>query len=115
MPDSLMVNREACEKQIEQFLDLLPELFTTHMSVESCAGSALTIANKLMSKNGGRITVFSTNRVNCGLGKLEERSAPNPDSNEMLNGATDFYKTLAIDANQHHVSNQVFLIAFECR
>jgi hypothetical protein len=76
-------------------------MFNTHLVPESCAGSALTIAQKMMSKNGGRITVFSTNRINKGLGQLSERKSGTEDP--MLNGATDFYKTLAIEANQHHV------------
>ena len=70
-------------------------------------GSALTIAKQMMSKNGGRISVFSTNRINKGLGKLDERKSASNDSNELLNAATDFYKTLAIEANQHHVSQYI--------
>lgn len=113
MPDSLMVNREACEKQIEEFLHLLPTMFNTHLTPESCAGSALTIAQKMMSKNGGRLTMFSTNRINRGLGVLEERKSDNNDSNEMLNGSTDFYKTLAIEANQHHVRKYIIFMIFK--
>ena len=48
--------------------------------------------------------MFSTARVTSGLGKLEERHQSNKDKGaEMLNAKTDFYKTLALDANQHHV------------
>ena len=39
-----------------------------------------------------------------GLGKLEERQQEKGKGAEMLNAKTDFYKTMALDANQHHVS-----------
>ena len=103
-PEGLIVNREECQQQIEDFLKQLPTIFSNSTSSESCAGSALTIGKKLITKNGGRISLFSTTRINCGLGKLEERKSSKPDSNEMLNAKTDYYKTLAIDANQQHVS-----------
>ena len=103
-PDGLIVNREECPQQIEDFLKQLPTIFSNSTSTESCAGSALTIGKKLITKNGGRISLFSTTRINVGLGKLEERKSSKADSNEMLNAKTDYYKTLAIDANQQHVS-----------
>ena len=100
------MNREECSEQIERFLKQLPTIFSDTVSPESCAGSAITIGKKLMARNGGRISIFSTTRINCGLGKLEDRKASKPNSNEMINAKTDYYKTLAIEANQHHVSEQ---------
>ena len=61
-----------------------------------------------MARNGGRVTIFSTSRINTGLGKLDDRTQTNKqtksNSNEMINAKTDYYKTLAIEANQHHVN-----------
>ena len=65
--DGLMVNREECQEQIEAFLALLPVIFGKTAETASCAGSAISIGQKLMAKNGGRVTVFSTARVNTGI------------------------------------------------
>ena len=61
-----MVNREECQEQIEAFLALLPVIFGKTTETASCAGSAISIGQKLMAKNGGRVSVFSTARVNTG-------------------------------------------------
>ena len=65
--DGLMVNREECQEQIEAFLALLPVIFGKTAETASCAGSAISIGQKLMAKNGGRVSVFSTARVNTGI------------------------------------------------
>ena len=38
MPDSLLVNREQCQNQIRHFLKILPSLFNSSYSTDSCAG-----------------------------------------------------------------------------
>ena len=65
-PDGLMVNREECQEQIEAFLAQLPIIFSKTAETCSCAGSAISIGQTLMAKNGGRVSVFSTARVNSG-------------------------------------------------
>jgi len=110
MPDSILVNRQESASQIEQFLKMLPNLFKTTVSPSSCGGSAITVGQKMLSKNGGRISLFSTTRISEGLGKLEERT---PKDGECLNGVTDFYKTLAIEANQHHIAIDLFLFGHQ--
>ena len=48
-------------------------------------------------------------KILLGLGKLEERQQEKgKKSAEILNAKTDFYKTMALDANQHHVRSFTF-------
>ena len=48
-------------------------------------------------------------KILLGLGKLEERQQEKgKKSAEILNAKTDFYKTMALDANQHHVRSLTF-------
>ena len=89
---------------------MLPNLFKSTLSPSSCGGSAITVGQKMLSKNGGRISLFSTTRISEGLGKLQERT---PNDGECLNGVTDFYKTLAIEANQQHIAIDLFLFGHQ--
>lgn len=52
--------------------------------------------------------------VILGLGKLEERQQEKGKGAEMLNAKTDFYKTMALDANQHHVSFFLVITGHNC-
>ena len=86
----------------------------------SAFGSALSIAYKLLSSLGGRITVFQAALPNMGGNDgsvLNNREDPNNRTVQarstqaltpLLNPVTDFYKKLALECSEHHVAVDIF-------
>lgn len=112
-PCDLLVNLQSCKEQIVQMLSDLPEMFNGSQETDSCLGSALQAAYKMVSPTGGRITVLQATLPNIGPGSLKAREGvQGKETNDisLLGPSTDFYKKLALDCSGQQVAVDCFIL-----
>ncbi|KAG8861073.1 COPII subunit [Serendipita sp. 405] len=125
-PNDILVNLSEQRKPLESLLGRINEMFagSTGMtapgmhgipSSPSAMGPALQAGYKLISPIGGKLLVLSASLPTLGAGALKDRDDPklfgtSKESN-LLQPASPFYKTFAIDCSRSQVSVDMFLFS----
>ncbi|KAI9193751.1 uncharacterized protein BJ171DRAFT_429315, partial [Polychytrium aggregatum] len=113
IPDSLLVSLTESRALIESLLQRLGEMFKNTQNVQFCLARALQAANKLLSPIGGKIVILTSTLPNLTDGILKEREDPKAlgtsKESALLQPATGFYKSLAVDCSRSQISLDVFL------
>ncbi|KAL1844114.1 hypothetical protein VTJ49DRAFT_4966 [Mycothermus thermophilus] len=115
VPHELLVPLTECRQSIENFLTKLPDMFANNQNNGSCMGSALRAGHKLISPLGGKLVVLSASLPNVGYGKLEMREDKKllgtSKENGLLQTASSFYKSFAVECSKNQVSVDMFLFS----
>jgi protein transport protein SEC24 len=115
VPTELLVPLSECRLNIENFLSKLPEMFQNNQSTQSCMGSALRAGHMLISPLGGKLVVLTASLPNVGVGKLEMREDKKilgtSKENSLLQTASSFYKSFAVECSKNQVSIDMFLFS----
>ena len=115
VPQELLVPLSECRSSIENFLTKLPDMFAENQNNGSCMGSALRAGHKLISPLGGKIVVLSASLPNVCYGKLEMREDKKllgtSKENGLLQTASGFYKSFAVECSKNQVSIDMFLFS----
>ncbi|KAL2268143.1 hypothetical protein VTJ83DRAFT_2989 [Remersonia thermophila] len=115
VPHELLVPLAECRGSIESFLTKLPDMFANNQNTGSCMGSALRAGHKLISPLGGKLVVLSASLPNVGYGKLEMREDKKllgtSKENGLLQTASSFYKSFAVECSKNQVSVDMFLFS----
>lgn len=128
-----MVNLRSKRDMIEEFLrDVMPNFPGSEsgdsspavIDSESALGPALSVAYKILSGIGGRVTVFQASLPTLGSpgdgSVLKNREDPNIRSanssstaalTPLLNPVSDFYKKLALECCEHQVAVDLFALS----
>ena len=112
-PDGLLANLTDKRDQIIKLLSNLPTTHAESSHTQSALGSALTAAQQLMQKVGGRVTVFTASLPNIGPGALKHREDPNQRASAdvlHITPATDFYKKLALTCSGQQIAVDLFTL-----
>jgi protein transport protein SEC24 len=109
LPEFLMINLTENKETIQTFLQDLPNLFNNSNDTENALGTALTVAFKLLTGTGGRVTVMQTCLPTCGVGSLKIRSDSIEKDSQSLGPQTDFYKKLALECASVHIAVDLFM------
>ncbi|KFD52515.1 hypothetical protein M514_06549 [Trichuris suis] len=102
------------EKEVREFLQMLPELFDNGNSPHLAFGSAISAAHQLIASTGGRVTAFLANLPDIGQGCLQNREDPNMRAAKEvkhMSAACDFYKLLALDCTANQVAVDLFILS----
>uniref|UniRef100_A0A5S6R125 Protein transport protein Sec24B n=1 Tax=Trichuris muris TaxID=70415 RepID=A0A5S6R125_TRIMR len=102
------------EKEVREFLEMLPELFESASSPHLAFGSAVSAAHQLIASTGGRITTFLATLPDTGQGSLKNREDPNMRAAkevQHMSAACDFYKLLALDCTANQVAVDLFVLS----
>ncbi|KAH0580954.1 hypothetical protein H2248_012107 [Termitomyces sp. 'cryptogamus'] len=114
-PTDLLVNLAESRSALETLLGRIPEMFKDNIIVGSAMGPALQAGFKLMSPIGGKIMVLSSTLPSLGAGALKSREDPKvlgtTKESALLQAASPFYKTFAIECSRAHVSVDMFLFS----
>ena len=118
-PEGLLIHLSENRKAVDAFLHKLPAMFnptTVPTSSSSNAlGAALQAALQMISSVGGKLIVIQSSLPNLGPGALSPREDPKmlgtPSENGLLQPASSFYKSLAVDCSKVQVSVDMFLFA----
>ncbi|VDB95508.1 unnamed protein product [Peniophora sp. CBMAI 1063] len=112
-PFDLLVNLKEAREALEALLDSFPNIFKDSTSPGSALGSALEIGFQLMAPVGGKLIVLSASLPTVGAGALKNREEPKvlgtPKESGLLQPASAFYKTFAIECSRMQVSVDMFL------
>ncbi|KAJ2895300.1 uncharacterized protein MKZ38_006710 [Zalerion maritima] len=115
VPQDLLVPLSECTNNLEKFLTGLPDMFKNNQNNGSCLGSALRAGHKLISPLGGKITVLSASLPNIGHAKLDMREDKKllgtSKENSLLQTASSFYKSFAVECSKSQVSIDMFLFS----
>ncbi|XP_054166349.1 protein transport protein Sec24B-like [Oppia nitens] len=125
--DNILVNLHSKRAQIDEFLtEILPNFPLDNPNdvvydSGSALGAALTIAYKVLSSLGGRITLIQAALPNTGNPNdgsvLTNREDPNKRAanannlnalTPLLNPGTDFYKKLSLECSEHQIAVDLF-------
>ncbi|KAJ8489583.1 hypothetical protein ONZ45_g13530 [Pleurotus djamor] len=114
-PTDLLVNLVECRASLEALLGRVNDMFQDNMTVGSALGPALQAGFKLMSHIGGKITVLSSSLPSVGQGALKNREDSKilgtSKESGLLQAASPFYKTFAIECSRAQVSVDMFLFS----
>ncbi|CDO68670.1 hypothetical protein BN946_scf184790.g19 [Trametes cinnabarina] len=114
-PTDLLVNLTESRPAIENLLSRLNEMFQDNHTIGSALGPALQAAFKLMAHIGGKIQVLSASLPSVGAGALKNREDPKvlgtSKESALLQPASPFYKTFAIECSRAQVSVDMFLFS----
>jgi protein transport protein SEC24 len=111
LPDGLLVNLSECRAMVEFFLKELPKLYQDNHDTDSALGSALQIAQKLLSTTGGRVTVVQTRIPNINPGALHDQVTSSTSKAPTSIGPTsDYYKKLSLDYASFQIACDLFLL-----
>ena len=114
-PDGLLLTLSECRENIEDFLGKLQGMFQNTQNAGSCLGPALRAAHRLLTSIGGKVIVLTASMPNLGVGKLEMREEKKllgtSKENSLLQTATGFYKTFAVECSKSQVSVDMFLFS----
>jgi protein transport protein SEC24 len=115
IPHNLLVTLSECRQNIENFLNKLQGMFQDTQNGGSAMGSALRAGHKLIAPIGGKMTVLSASLPNIGYGKLEMREDKKmlgtSKENSLLQTASSFYKSFAVECSKTQVSIDMFLFS----
>ncbi|KAI0087345.1 protein transporter SEC24 [Irpex rosettiformis] len=114
-PTDLLVNLAEARASLEALLGRLGDMFKENHIIGSALGPALQAAFQLMSPIGGKIIVLSSSLPSVGAGALKNREDPKilgtTKESGLLQAASPFYKTFAIECSRGQVSVDMFLFS----
>ncbi|KAG6865001.1 COPII subunit, partial [Blastosporella zonata] len=114
-PTDLLVNLAEARSTLETLLGRINDMFQENSIVGSAMGPALQAGFKLMAPIGGKIVVLSSSLPSVGAGALKPREDPKvlgtAKESALLQAASPFYKTFAIECSRAHVSVDMFLFS----
>ncbi|KAL4071423.1 Sec23/Sec24 trunk domain-containing protein [Scleroderma yunnanense] len=114
-PTDLLVNLSEARASLEALLTRINDMFQDNHTVGSAMGPALQAGFKLMAPIGGKIIVLSASLPNVGAGVLKNREDPKvlgtTKESGLLQPASPFYKTFAIECSRAQVSVDMFLFS----
>ncbi|KXN89326.1 Protein transport protein SEC24 [Leucoagaricus sp. SymC.cos] len=114
-PSDLLVNLAESRSSLEALLGRINDMFQDNSIIGSAMGAALQAGFKLMSPIGGKIVVLSSSLPSVGAGALKNREDPKilgtAKESGLLQAASPFYKTFAIDCSRAQVSVDMFLFS----
>ncbi|KAK4687289.1 protein transport protein SEC24, partial [Tremellales sp. Uapishka_1] len=114
-PVDLLVNMDESRQAIEALLGKLSDMFQDSHVVGNAFGSGLQAAHQLVGKIGGKIIALTASLPTLGIGALKARDDPKllgtKSESSLLQAASSFYKTFAIDCSKSQVSVDMFLFA----
>lgn len=115
IPGDLLVTLSECRENIERFLDKLQDMFQNTQNGGCAMGSALRAGYKLISHVGGKLTVLTSSLPNVGHGHLTPREDKKvlgtSKENSLLQTASSFYKSFAVECSKAQVSVDMFLFS----
>ncbi|KZT71854.1 hypothetical protein DAEQUDRAFT_763356 [Daedalea quercina L-15889] len=114
-PTDLLVNLSEARAPLEALLGRLGDMFADNNTIGSALGPALQAGFKLMTPIGGKIVVLSASLPSIGAGALKNREDPKilgtSKESGLLQAASPFYKTFAIECSRAQVSVDMFLFS----
>ncbi|KAF8887587.1 CPII coat sec24 protein [Infundibulicybe gibba] len=114
-PTDLLVNLAEAHSSLEALLGRINDMFQENSIIGSAMGPALQAGFKLMSPIGGKIMVLSAALPSVGAGALKNREDPKilgtSKESGLLQAASPFYKTFAIECSRAQVSVDMFLFS----
>ncbi|KAJ3516013.1 hypothetical protein NLJ89_g1396 [Agrocybe chaxingu] len=114
-PNDLLVNIAEARASLEALLGKIGEMFQENSIIGSAMGPALQAGFKLMAPIGGKIIVLSSTLPSVGAGALKNREDPKilgtAKESGLLQAASPFYKTFAIECSRTQVSVDMFLFS----
>ncbi|EFP89154.2 uncharacterized protein PGTG_14995 [Puccinia graminis f. sp. tritici CRL 75-36-700-3] len=115
MASDLLVNLTETRPAIETLASKLNDMFKDSHCMGNAMGPALQAAYKLISHIGGKIMVLSASLPSLGPGALKAREDPKvlgtSKESSLLQAATGFYKSFAIDCSRSQVSVDMWLFS----
>ncbi|KAI0252493.1 protein transporter SEC24 [Lactifluus subvellereus] len=114
-PNDLLVNLSECRAAVESLLGRLNDMFADNHTIGSALGPALQSGFKLINPIGGKLVVLSSSLPSIGAGALKNREDPKilgtPKESGLLQTASPFYKSFAIECSRAQVSVDMFLFS----
>lgn len=114
-PQDLLVNAQEARPALENLLGRLSDMFADTYTTGSALGAGLQAAFKLVSNIGGKIITLSASLPSLGPGALKNRDdrklLGTAKESTLLQPASSFYKTFAIDCSRAQVSVDMFLFS----
>ncbi|PPQ86617.1 hypothetical protein CVT25_006801 [Psilocybe cyanescens] len=114
-PNDLLVNIAESRASLEALLGRIGDMFQENSIIGSALGPALQAGFKLMAPIGGKIVVLSSTLPSVGPGALKNREDPKilgtAKESGLLQAASPFYKTFAIECSRTQVSVDMFLFS----
>ncbi|TFY77941.1 hypothetical protein EWM64_g6073 [Hericium alpestre] len=114
-PTDLLVNLSEARASLESLLGRVNDMFQENHTLGSALGPALQAGFKLMAPIGGKIMVLSSTLPTIGPGALKNREDPKvlgtSKESGLLQSASPFYKTFAIECSRAQVSVDMFLFS----
>ncbi|PPR00131.1 hypothetical protein CVT24_008933 [Panaeolus cyanescens] len=114
-PTDLLVNVAESRASLESLLGRIGDMFADNTVIGSALGPALQAGFKLMAPIGGKIVVLSSALPSVGAGALKNREDPKilgtAKESGLLQSASPFYKTFAIECSRTQVSVDMFLFS----
>lgn len=115
VPNGLLVNLTECRPNIELLLSRIGEMFSQSLNPNNALASALKAAHRLIGNVGGKVICLTASLPNVGFAKLEAREdrklLGTAKETSLLQTATSFYKSFAIECNRSQVTIDMFLFA----
>ncbi|KAJ3836161.1 protein transporter SEC24 [Lentinula raphanica] len=100
---------------LENLLTRINDMFKENSIIGSALGPALQAGFKLMVPIGGKIVALSSSLPSVGVGALKNREDPKilgtAKESNLLQAASPFYKTFAIECSRAQVSVDMFLFS----
>jgi protein transport protein SEC24 len=96
VPEDILVNLQDSRNVVNALLDSLPSMFANSTNSNSCGGTALNAAKRVIEHMGGKMCVFQTTLPTLGEGALKNRDNPRlmgTDKEHQLLNAEDVYVT----------------------
>jgi protein transport protein SEC24 len=107
-PDAIYFPTASCSQSlIDSLINRLTSLFSEQRTVESCLGTAVSIAVESLKETGGRVYVFASGLPSHGPGALRQRSETGVSVdkvNALLSPQGTFYSQLAQQAASNGIS-----------
>ncbi|GJJ77306.1 protein transport protein SEC24 [Entomortierella parvispora] len=112
-PHDLLCNLSECRTTLESLLNRMNDMFKDTQNVGNALGPALQAAYKLVSPIGGKILCLQASLPNLEAGALKMREDPkllgSSKESTLLQPASAFYKTFAVDCSKSQVCVDMFL------
>ncbi|KAF9346231.1 COPII subunit [Mortierella sp. AD094] len=112
-PQDLLCNLRECRPTLEALLNRMSDMFKDTQNVGNALGPALQAAYKMVSPIGGKILCLQASLPNLEAGALKAREDPKllgtAKESTLLQAASSFYKTLAVECSKSQVCVDMFL------
>ncbi|KAG0368603.1 COPII subunit [Gamsiella multidivaricata] len=112
-PQDLLCNLKECRPTLEALLNRMSDMFKDTQNVGNALGPALQSAYKMVSPIGGKIMCLQATLPNLGTGSLKMREDAKllgtSKESTLLQAASPFYKTLAVECSKSQVCIDMFL------